>query len=197
MPSARICSESGFTLVELIVALALTALVSLILLQGVGLTTTGVDRLARRADRLDAHRSVEAMLRHTLESASAIPTVGGEAGFVGKPASLKFLSLAEDGGPGLYRIELGVDQVSATRSLYLIRRLAMPFAEPRAQRSVLAPRLRVFDIAYFGAWSPADAPVWHDRWEGVAYLPRLVRITLDTGDGEERPPIVVRLWNAG
>jgi hypothetical protein len=31
----------------------------------------------------------------------------------------------------------------------------------------------------------------------VAYPPKLVRIMFSGMDGRERPPIVIRLWNAG
>jgi general secretion pathway protein J len=186
---------AGFTLIEVVVALALAGLVTVILVAGLRLTAGGVARLTERADRLDARYSVETLLRRALEAAVPGVSIGGKPGFAGAPASLDFVTLAETGGPGLYRFELALDGAG----LVLTRRLAVPFAEPELRRSVLAPHVRRFAVAYFGAPLPSDPPSWRDRWEGISFLPRLVRLTIDTGDGgtDLRFPITVRLWNAG
>ena len=96
-PSASV--EAGFTLIEVMVALALTALVSLILLHGTRLAVTGLDRHTRAAEWLDARQSRDDLLRRTLSAAASISrAAGGE--FVGKPDAIEFLAIAEDGGPG-------------------------------------------------------------------------------------------------
>src|SRR5271155_1615534 len=102
-------SEAGFTLIEVMVALALSALVSLILLHGTRLAVAGLERHTRAAERLDTRQSLDDLLRRTLGAAVSIPrTAGGE--FVGKPDAIQFLAIAEDGGPGLYRIDFAVDR---------------------------------------------------------------------------------------
>ena len=108
-----------------------------------------------------------------------------------------FLSLAEDGGPGLYRVELALDTIRRDRPLILSRRLANPTGSARLRRSVLAQNVSLFQIAYFGATPPDAEPAWQARWDGLVYPPKLVRITVSSSDGRERPPIVIRLWNAG
>ncbi len=193
----RRLSIAGFTLIELVVALALAGVISLLLLQGINLATTGLDRLSRKAEQLDERRGVEAVLRHALAAASAAPAPDGEPGFAGTPTRLSFLSLAEDSGSGLYRIEVKVDASRNDRLLLFTRRLAERTAEPRAERSVLMPRVRDFRISYFGADTISAEPAWHDRWEGISYLPKLVRLVFDSSDGLVRAPIVVRVWNAG
>ena len=76
--------EAGFTLVEVLVALALSALVSVILLHGIRLAASGLDKHTRQADRLDARQSLDDILRRTLGSAALIPrSAGGE--FIGRP----------------------------------------------------------------------------------------------------------------
>lgn len=181
---------AGFTLIEIVAALALAGLVSLILLQGIRFTATAYDRLARHADRLDDRFSVENLLRRTLATALAFPVVGREAGFAGGPERLSFVTAVDD---GLYRIEL----TAVDHELILTRRLAIALGDPQRQRSVLAAKLRAFRLAYFGAPSPADKPSWHDRWEGIVAPPLLVRITLDAEGDDPWPPIVVHLWGAG
>src|SRR5271167_1969083 len=89
-------AEAGFTLIEVMVALALTALVSLILLHGTRLAVTGLDRHTRAAERLDTRQSLDDLLRRTLGAAASISrAAGGE--FVGKPDAIEFLAIAEDG----------------------------------------------------------------------------------------------------
>lgn len=183
--------DAGFTLIELVVALGLAGLVSLLLLQGLRLTVSGTEQLSHRADQLDDRASVAALLRRVLETATSRP-----GGFSGMPSRLSFLTLAEDGGAGVYRVDLALAGAGSRQELVLTRHLAVPFGATQNQRSVLAHDVRGFALSYFGAAGPADQPRWHQRWVGFANLPLLVRIVLDAG-AEMRPPIVVRLWSAG
>ena len=188
---------AGFTLIELLVALALAGLVSLLLVHGIGLAAFGFDRLSRGAERLDESRGVDQVLRHTLGSAAAIPNLGPGIGFSGDAARLAFLSLVTDNTPGIYRVEIGLDFAGGERRLLLTRRLAENWAEARVERSVLARGVRAFRIAYFGAVALGEEPAWHDRWDGLGYLPRLIRVELESADDPGRPPLILRLWNAG
>jgi prepilin-type N-terminal cleavage/methylation domain-containing protein len=190
-------AAAGFTLVELAVSLALAGLVSVILLYGLRSSALGLDRLTQHAEQVDDRRSIEALIRRAFASVAAIPVYEGQASFAGGPTGVKFLSLAEDGGPGLYRIELSLDATRPDRPLILSRRLANPTGSARPQQSILARNVGVFQIAYFGAISPDADPAWLGRWDGLVYPPKLVRITLFGADRRERPPIVIRLWNAG
>lgn len=184
--------DAGFTLIELLVALALSALVSLVLLHGIRLAATGLDHHTRAAERLDARQSLDELLRRTLGSVAAIPrSAGGE--FLGKPNAVEFLALAEDGGPGLYRVDLGIER----GRLVLRRALAASDGDPRGAASVVVDHLRDFRLAYFGVDATGGTPVWRDNWQQLAILPLLVRVILDTDGDTPRPPLVVKLWNAG
>jgi general secretion pathway protein J len=188
--------EAGFTLLEVLVALALSALVSVILLHGIRLAASGLDKHTRQADRLDARQSLDDILRRTLSSAALIPrSAGGE--FIGKPDRVEFLGVAEDGGPGLYRIALAVDPARADRPLILRRQLAAPAGDLRAATSIVADRVRDFHLAYFGADGAGADPAWHDDWESLSVLPLMVRVIVDSDGAAPRPPLIVRLWNAG
>jgi general secretion pathway protein J len=188
--------SSGFTLVEVLIALALTGLVALLMLGGMQLAGRGLDRIADRAERLDSRRSVEDLLRREIAGAVASPLAPNRPALVGAAQSVEFLTLAEDGGAGLYRVDLGVETEGTRRMLVLTRRLAGASADRKAQRTVLVPALRDFRIAYFGQVAGDDAQRWQDRWDGSRLPPALVRIALDAGDGAIRPPLVVRLWTA-
>ena len=188
--------QHGFTLVELLIALALTGLVSLLLLSATRMAALGVDRVSAQTERLEARRALEDLLRRELSAAVASPLLPNVPPLAGGPETLEFLSLAEDSGAGLYRIRLAVENAGGSNALVLSRsRSAAVAGAP--QRTVLAPRLASFAIAYFGAPDESGEAKWHARWEGARALPQLVRITLDLGDGIARPPLVVRLWTAG
>ena len=187
---------AGFTLVELAVALALAGLVSAIVLYGIRASALGLDRLSRHAEEVDERRSIEALIRRAFASVAAIPVYEGAPSFTGGPTGVKFLSVGEDGAPGLYRVEIALDAARSDRAVILSRRLANPAGSARPQQSMLARGITAFQIAYFGAVSPNDEPAWQARWEGLGYPPKLVRITFFGADRQVRPPIVVRLWNA-
>ena len=184
--------EAGFTLIELLVALALSALVCLVLLQGIRLAASGLDRHTRVSERLDARQSLDDLLRRTLGTAAAVPgSVGGE--FIGRWNAVEFLAVAEDGGPGLYRVALGVEG----GKLVLRRALAVAEGDPRAAASVLVSSPHDFRLAYFGTDATSTTPAWHDSWQQLAILPQLVRVIVVTDDDTPHPPLIVRLWNAG
>jgi general secretion pathway protein J len=179
--------QRGFTLVELLVALALTGLVALLLLEGTRMAAQGTNRAAAQADRLEAHRTLEDLLRRELSAAVASPLLPNVAPLVGGPQKLEFLSLAEDGGAGLYRIRLEIENGGLVMS-------RSPVAGGAPDRTVLAPRIASLALAYFGTAPETGASKWRERWEGMRALPSLVRVTFDLGDGIVHPPLVVRLW---
>jgi len=187
--------DAGFTLIEVMLALALSALVSLILLNGIRLATFGFDRQARASERLDARQSLDDLLRRTLGAAVSIPrTAGGE--FIGNPNAIGFIGVAEDGGTGLYRIDLSIDPTRRDRSLVLRRRLVAPAGDPHAAASIVAAKVRDFRLAYFGADAASAVPAWHDSWQQLNILPLMVRVILDSDGEPPHPPLVIRLWNA-
>ena len=195
-PRRRDGRTAGFTLVEVLVALALAGIISLLMLSGIGLAGQGLDRLVHRADQLEERRSLEILMRRALTAAVTGATATDQPAFIGQPTSLSFLSVIEDGGPGLYRFTLALDATRPKPRLILTRRPAAKMDLPRTDGSVLVPDVRSFVIGYFGAASPAAEPAWHRHWQGITNLPALVRILLDTGDGEAQPAIMVRVRDA-
>lgn len=181
----------GFTLVELLLALALVGIVSLIAVAGTRFAALGLDRTVAAAERLETRRNLDDLLRRALSSAVAPRLPSNEPPLIGSADEIEFLSLAEDGGAGLYRTTLEVE-----RGALLMRRRPADAPEAVPERTLLVPRIGSFAIAYFGAADPAEAdPEWHDRWEKLPYLPTLVRITVGPA-GAPPQSLVVRLWSA-
>jgi general secretion pathway protein J len=191
----RAREQAGFTLVEVLVALAIAGMVGLIAMQGIGFATRGVIRLTVRSDELSQRRGLEMQLRRAIGSMAAVPVFDGKPGFTGSADDVSFLSIAEDGAAGLYRLRLAFNAARADRPLILTRQLADGSGPPRASEGILARDLRSFSLAYFGAATPADQPSWQARWRDLAQPPLLLRLTIDDGSGTAQPPIVIRLPN--
>ena len=151
----------------------------------------GLDRLAAQADRLEARRKLEDLLRRDLAAAVASPLLPNIAPLIGGAQKIEFLSLAESGRAGLYRIRLGVESDGLVLSRSALSGGAV-------ERTIVAPRFAAFALAYFGALpGSGEEAKWRERWQNTLALPSLVRVTLDLGEGGARPPLVVRLWGAG
>jgi general secretion pathway protein J len=178
--------QAGFTLVEMLIALALTALVALLAMSGTRLAALGLNRVAASAQTLEEQRTLDTLLRREI-SAAVAPPLANRAPLTGTPQRIEFLSLAEEGGAGLYRVTIESEAGALILSRNRIGSATLPV------RTVLASRAPAFAIAYFGGRTQDDPPQWHERWDGSRILPRLVRITLDPAE----PPLVVRLWASG
>jgi general secretion pathway protein J len=175
--------DAGFTLVELLLALALTGIVSLLAVSATRFAAVGLDRVSAQSQRLETRRTLEELLRRSLAATVAEPSLPNVPALEGTSAQVTYVTLADDSGAGLYSDELALDG----RALVLTRRIIG--TGRAASRTVLAPRVVSLKLAYFGT-------SWQDYWNGTPVPPRLVRIALDLGDGLSRPPIVVRLWTA-
>ena len=189
-------SRHGFTLVEVLIALALVGIVSLLLLEGIRFAALGLGRVSDQAGRLEARRGIEELLRRDLGTVFTASLPPAMPALIGGPQSMRFLTLAEDGGAGLYRVDLAIAARGGERALVLTRRRLGATGALDTEREVLAPRLKFLRIAYFGRATQDAKPQWQQSWGDSRFPPLMVRIALDTGDGLARPPLVVRLWAA-
>jgi prepilin-type N-terminal cleavage/methylation domain-containing protein len=172
----------GFTLLETLVALAVSALVLGALYAAVGATVTTRARATERAERSAAERSVLVTLAHELEAALAPdPTAAAAVSpfrfvVVAPPADgtpwsqLRFATDAPDDVRLVgYRVEDG----------RLVRRTASRFAPPDDPEPAGATALnavRAFRIRAF------DGTDWKTSWTAPG-LPRAVEVTLGVDDG--------------
>jgi general secretion pathway protein J len=195
----RTC-EQGLTLIELLLSLAILAILTGFLAGGLS--------MARRA--FDADRSSEI----GSETNAAIQTISGLIGsalpvrvndggqkvtirFVGRQEALSFVGLSEGrslrGGPQKIMLrrsggELIVDFTALTG----IQSKDTP--EPSPTRVVALSGVREIRLGYFGRPDPAAAPAWHADWVRTELLPDLVSIRIEFEDERRNePPIIVAL----
>ncbi len=185
--------ESGFTLVEVLIALALTTLILASLL--------GAFRLGRRAwEGLDAleHRgsiaAVQDFLGETLARAEPIlvrnPDGHLSVPFTGTRDRISFVVNMRGHGMlgGLYVVDITVEAAGdgRTRDLVIGQTWFRPGASPQPpqQRRVLMRGIESASWRYFGA-RPTNSPGWHDSWSGT--LPRLVSFEFLPGRPNAKP----------
>jgi len=184
----RRTSVGGFTLVELLVALAVAGIVALAAQQ---LLATALDARARSRTQRElalsaaARRAaLEAWLRGATLSVPGEPFIGRPGGDVGWPADELVFAVADAGAlyPGPHRIRVWVDRnpALAPEDGLAVELLPLPAGSGPADTLVLAPAAARLRIRYL------DAPgVWVDAWDSATdgRLPLAIELRIATVPG--------------
>jgi general secretion pathway protein J len=194
---------SGFTLLELIVAMMLLALMSSLLYGTLSLSATTWDRGEAKAARAADMRLTEEFLRQALTAQHPLrlhTVVEQPLYFQGGRDTLAFAGvLPGRAGGGIYYFQLAVTPNGDTSRLTLARLIpdsaatALPGFDG-AQISVLADGIAEVRFSYFGRDVDAnfvDTPTWRDRWENPHALPLIIRIDVTPSQGAPWPSLVV------
>lgn len=189
----------GFTLVELLVGMAVFALMAGLVLGGVRLGIKSWNAAAARSTEVDEIRVVHALLRRQL--ASALPLATSRAGgwnlvFEGDAKSVTFVSelpgYVSGGGVQLVTLELveGAEGQALRMRWHPLH--ALDTAAP-GDEALLAENLEGLRLEYFGARTRNALPEWRDSWRDSRAMPQLVKLTLEREDGAAWPDLVVAL----
>ncbi len=181
-PASRRASD-GFTLLELMIALAILSLVVLVLTGGMHFAGRAWEAQERRIDRQDDLGSVQNLLRSMIAGGRFFRGDASTLGFVGAMP----LALARE---GLFDVELAV---SDHRLVARWRPHARPGAGNAAtETSELARGIAGIDIRYYVADSQGRFGTWSRSVDSL-HRPVLVRMTVLFAPGEDRhfPPLVV------
>jgi general secretion pathway protein J len=199
----------GFTLVELIVALTLLALLSAVLFGSLDLASRSWDAGESKAEATAEMRLAGQFLRNQLEAqhpqrmrkVQEFPLL-----FTGERDSLTYAAplpeRVQGGGVWLYRLAVrqrgDKSQLVQERMIPDLAATQMPvFAEPEV--AVLADDVGEIRLQYFGrdAGSAATTePTWRDRWDDRQTLPLSLRIDVVPKKGAAWPPIYATPRNA-
>lgn len=197
--------QNGFTLLELLISIALLGLILVLLFGGLRLGVRSWDSVQQQVDTLNAVRAAESFLRHEMEQTFPYRwkmSLAKRIAFLGERDKVRFVSRLPDriGVGGLYAVSLELEHRGAGRRLVwkhvAIHSAMEDFAElDQSQEVVLAgsDRSSVEDIwlTYFGRDVEGATPRWVDRWDSNLGLPMLIRIQAKLADGAEWPDFVV------
>lgn len=173
-------TEDGFTLVELLVSLALMAMMSAYAL-GALRSFGAIERVSRQFEAQAEVDAVQRNLRQLIGDARWILRTGDDgvpqAIFSGEPERLVLLSVLNDRleRGGLYVLEFTHD--AANRHLEMRRRLYRPSGDGSERRLVLLEGVERIALRYCGTPCTADPSRWPESWEAADRLPS--RVALD------------------
>lgn len=209
MTMVRKNSQSGFTLLEVLVAMALLGFLSTLLLGGVQLATRIMESSRRHSDTATTLPAAYDFLRTQIAQTLPIlrenlPPEHRIVDFDGAGDSLHFVTLAPSHLPP------AVMGDNAYQSLLLRRGAAhspnsvvitwQPYwhssrtvQQAASRHSVLFEAITTLEIAYFGTPDGGQAAAWHGEWKNRSTLPALVRIRLGREGKDPLPDLIVAL----
>ncbi len=197
-------AHAGFTLIEVVVAMALLAIM-------MGLLYSGLTFALRSWDAADAsgQRTVDRLIGENFlrrEVAQLFPMLWKDpmtvkVAFAGETDSLRFASTRPPGitEGGVSLVGLAVEMDDKTGKRALVMRRAMPDADAKdfgpldqGERTVLIAGVDSLQLSYFGSENIFTDSTWRDRWTVPSRIPELIRIRIRMADGEQLPDMVVR-----
>ncbi len=186
--------RSGYTLIELLVALGVMGLLGVMLLAGVSGPSAVWKRMDQAATRDEAVEAAQGVLRERLQHAwpaTRYDLHPPSPDFDGDTDRVTFLAPPPErqGGGALRRYSLLLD-ANGDLVLESLSDVALDRFRPD-QREVVLRGVRSLDLGYFGAAEPDLTPRWRSRWRQRPQMPSLVRIRLEFAQSQTRWPDLV------
>jgi general secretion pathway protein J len=195
--------SAGFTLIELMVALLLLALISSILYGSLSLSANSWDRGEAKAEQAADMRQTAEFLRQALAAEHPLrlhKAVDQPLVFAGASDSLAFAGATPGRvGGGIYYFRIALASGDEPSKLLLSRTIPdygalKPPSFDGADASVLADGIAQLRFSYFGRDPDANdavEPSWRDHWDDPQILPLLIRMDVKTAQGASWPTLLV------
>lgn len=198
--------QRGFTMIELMIALVLLALMSAVLFGSLNLAGRSTDAGTAKAEASSGMRLASDYLRTQLAAQHPqrmrklqdFPLLFG-----GESDSLRYAAPLPGrvglGGVWYYRLKLATVAGRDKPSLILERMIPDVNSLDRpdfndAEHSVLADDIQELKIAYYGVANdagPDEAATWRDQWDDTQVLPQLIRVDVTPLKGPPWPTLVI------
>ena len=198
-------SQRGFTLIELVVAMALLGTMMVLMYSGLTFSLRGWDAGAANGQRIADRRIGENFLRRELSEIFPMrwkdPMVLRLA-FEGETQRVRFVSSrpADVTGGGLSLVGIEVEAGADSRDRSLVMRRAMPDDDAKdfgpldgAKGTVILAGVDSVAFSYFGSENDFTDPKWSDTWTYAGRVPQMVRMRIRTTEGTVLPEMLVRV----
>lgn len=191
--------ESGLTLIEVLVGLALLGALVAVLSGALRIGLLGRETVDARAGWLDEVRVTQTFIRRYIETARPVGWLRDRrsvVAFDGEREGVSFVATMpawrNAGGLYLVRIAREGDQLVMTRRITSGGTNDFDFTA-NTERTILATGVARLHLSYFGHTPPIDETSrWHEEWQDQASTPGLVRLDLDYTDPAKGPwPVLV------
>ena len=187
-------STAGFTLIEVVLALTIFALLGTILYGAFALSHSALAKSQAAAERSQILRSTADLLGSYIRSAHPYRASPQEQTvfFQGERDSLTLISAYSHsmGGRGMAKVQVSTDEDENGRAglnleeITPVRVGGEDGGAGQSQRVVLRERIRDFRLSYLD--SEAEEETWEERWDGgeKRMLPRAVRMSFVDEKGQ-------------
>jgi len=198
LPFLRHNSEPGFTLIEILLAVALVATIAALVFGSLSTTLNAIDATRANAAREQVVRTTMRLMAEELSmgvSLPVMPWIGVNAQQEGQPAdTVAFLTVGQFRGTGSER-ETEIVRIVYTRErdklLRFVRRNLYGLTDDSLDQLELARKVKGFNVRYHDGTNN----LWVDEWDGRARskppAALLIELTLQEDHAE---PQTFRHW---
>lgn len=193
---------AGFTLAEMLVALALFAMVSALIAAVINLIARLDGSSQRKADAVEQIVSAQTLLRARIEQLRPMVDVrglGNTITLVGRSDEVTFTAPGfAAGGPHAvqaFRLRRSSNGALVLYSAPLLAGYDLTKSSVEGWNAApLLSKVQWLEIAYYGPDRLTARDTWQSRWEGRAQPPKLIRVRLGFAAGDPRswPVLMVR-----
>lgn len=195
-PASPSSNQSGFTLIEVLVAIALLAVIGAMVFGSLVTTTQAMDAGRERAER---EQTVRRVLRVMAEEISlsqydkTFPWMGMNGTQEGQPAdTLAFLAMNEGTGNAVLKESETVRVVytrERDRLIRFVRRNRYSLTDEALDQVELADRVKGFNVRYYDGQSR----IWTDEWRTDGKMPKVLLLEV-TFQPPNADPWTIREW---
>jgi general secretion pathway protein J len=185
--------QSGFTLVELLVAVVLLGMLSLLLFGGLRFGTRAWESATNGDTGTNRVRAAQDAVAFELKGIYPFFVLASMSSryvqFDGGPAAMTFFAPSPDDDGNLNVETLSLDS-DGTLALNTRPELGLNRTATATHRALIRG-VAALDIAYFGALAPGAPPRWQSIWRNASTLPSLIRVRVTMHDEAVKWPDLV------